>query len=358
LNSHPKIHHGPKNYSCLIHTSGQKAEHKKDYQVVEKVFGVLSDQNHKDYDKYVENLWSFAESRYSGEADEITNYILNNIGCRSTIVMNSAKEFEKSHKGATSPATLFTIVIGGNIVSRGMTFDNLLSMFFTRDVKHKIQQDTYIQRARMFGTRDYLPYFELTIPEGLYFDWHRCFIFHRLALEAIRSGKGAPVWLESRRISAAASTSIDKSNVGIDSGEMSYGIFDYNSVKEQVEAIIESNDHTNLEKLNKFHEILGDDHFPAYVLSFIQEFMPGDSSIMIHPSHSIAGSEKGTDQHNISRQKGFMGGKNFTDNKHIPHHLRISFNAEGNARLFYKYSGAIKFLKNLKTAKNPVYQTT
>src|SRR3546814_19609708 len=60
-------------------------------------------------------------------------------------------------------------------------------MFFTRDVKHKIQQDTYIQRARMFGNRgDYLRFFELTIPEALYLDWHRCFVFHRLALAAIK----------------------------------------------------------------------------------------------------------------------------------------------------------------------------
>lgn len=350
LNLHPKIHNGPQNYSFLIHTSGQKADHKKDYKEVQKVFGTLSDQKHKYFDKYVEKIWSLAYSRYPNEADQITDYTLSNIGCRSIVVMNSAKEFESKHKSATSPSTTFTIVIGGNIVSRGMTFDNLLSMYFTRDVKHKIQQDTYIQRARMFGTRDYLPYFELTIPESLYSDWHRCFVFHRLALEAIRSGKGAPVWLESKRISAAASSSIDKANVGVDAGEMSFGIFDYNSAKDKMESII-SSDTENFSKLENLHQILGEEHFPAYVLSYIQEFMPlGDNSIMIHPSHSIAESEKGTDQQNISRKKGFMGGKTFTANKHIPHHLRISYNAEGKARLFYKYSGGIKFLKNLKTS--------
>ena len=72
----------------------------------------------------------------------------------------------------------------GNIVSRGVTFNNLLSMFFTRDVKHKLQQDIYIQRDRMFESRgNYLKYFELTIPKHLYLDWQRCFIFHRLSLE-------------------------------------------------------------------------------------------------------------------------------------------------------------------------------
>jgi len=74
-------------------------------------------------------------------------------------------------------------------------------MFFTRDVKHKLQQDTYIQRARMFGSRgNYLKYFELTIPKNLYLDWQTCFIFHRLSLEARKQNKTSPVWLDAAGI--------------------------------------------------------------------------------------------------------------------------------------------------------------
>ncbi len=350
LNLHPEIH-GEENYSFLVHTSGKKADHKIDYQTIQKVFGTLSDTSDKNFAKYVEKVWALANKRYPGEADKITDYILENIGRRNTVVMNSAKEFEKNHKSATSPSTIFTIVIGGNIVSRGMTFDNLLSMYFTRDVKHKIQQDTYIQRARMFGTRDYLPYFELTIPENLYLDWHRCFIFHRLALAAVRAGN-APVWLESKRISAAASASVDKLNVSIDAGEMSYGIFDYNGVKTDAEGIVSSED-SNISKLEKLQSLLGEENFPAYVLSYIREFSPqGDNSITLHSSHSIANMHD-ADQQNISRKRGFMGGANFSKNSPVAHHLRISHNAIGQARLFYKYNGSIKFLKNFKTIKGP-----
>src|SRR5262249_19872254 len=139
------------------------------------------------------------------------------------------------YETATNPATLFTVIVGGNIVSRGVTFDNLLSMFFTRDVKHKIQQDTYIQRARMFGRRLYdLKYFELTIPESLYLDWHRCFIFHTLALGSRRSGNGSPVWLEDARIAAVASSSVDRARVDMDSGEMSFHPFQYSADVEQI----------------------------------------------------------------------------------------------------------------------------
>lgn len=351
LNLHPEIHDGPKNYSFLVHTSGHKADHKKDYETIEKVFGTLSDAGHKDYEKYVRAVWTLAEARYSGEGNKITSYVLENIGCKNIVVMNSAKEFEKNHKSATSPSTIFTVVIGGNIVSRGMTFDNLLSMYFTRDVKHKIQQDTYIQRARMFGTRDYLQYFELIIPESLYLDWHRCFIFHRLALETIRSGKGAPVWLEDSRISATAAASIDKSNVSIDAGEMSYGIFDFKNMEAQIQSVI-STPVSNTEKLKNLQKLLGDDYFPAFVLAFIEQFLPlGDGSIMIHPPRSIIGSKEGTDQDNISRKKGFMGGATYTKNPQVNHHFEILFNAQGKARLFYKYSGSIKFLKNMKIIK-------
>lgn len=348
LNSHPEIHNGPQNYSFLVHTSGIKADHKKDYQDIQKVFGILSEPENKDYKKYVEKLWNLAESRYAGEGNDITTYVLENVGCRNIVVMNSAKEFEKNHKSATSPSTIFTIVIGGNIVSRGMTFDNLLSMYFTRDVKHKIQQDTYIQRARMFGSRNYLQFFELTIPESLYLDWHRCFIFHRLSLMAIKSNKGAPVWLEDGRIGATASASVDKSTVSIDAGEMGLGMFDYNAKKANLEAIV-VNGNTTTGKLKELHALLGEEHFPAFMLDFVDQFSPlGEGSIMIHPAQSIVTSVAGTDQDNISRKKGFMGGALYTGNKQVNHHFRVLYNGKGNARLFYKYSGSIKFLKNVK----------
>ena len=66
----------------------------------------------------------------------------------NVVVMNSDKEVNAAdNRTGTNPSAPFTIVIGGNIVSRGVTFKNLLSMFFTRDVKHKLQQGTYSQRA-------------------------------------------------------------------------------------------------------------------------------------------------------------------------------------------------------------------
>jgi Z1 domain len=168
------------NYSFLVHTSGKKVDHKSDWNVIHDALDSLIDHNGKAFEKYVQLIWDLSANRYAdAEPDRITSYILNNISRYAIITLNSEREWKVNSRAATYLTSLFTIIIGGNIVSRGVTLANLLSMFFTRDVKHKIQQDTYIQRARMFGSRgDYLRSFELTIPTALYVDWHRCFVFH------------------------------------------------------------------------------------------------------------------------------------------------------------------------------------
>lgn len=339
----------PENYCMLIHTSGKKADHRVDRQIIEKAFLELNNQNSPKFPTHAEKIWKIASDKFPGQENDITKYVIDNASCYSILVMNSERDKNTDFKSATSPATLFTIAIGGNIVSRGVTFNNLLSMFFTRDVKHKIQQDTYIQRARMFGGRgDYLDYFELTIPEQLYLDWHRCFVFHRLALTAIKEGKGSPVWLADKRVSAVATTSIDKSTVSMDRGEMAFSIFKYD---ESLEEIIDE-DVSVFDRLNNLRKKIGEDSFPEYLISFIRRVCPDDDkSVALHPSSSIENYKKadGLDKEKIERKKGFFGSPQMQREKHpkAVHHLKIFFNGKGKARLFYKFDGSIQFIKNL-----------
>ena len=190
--------------------------------------------------------------------NDLTKYVLINRDRNNIVVMNSDKEVNAANNGtATDPTAPFTIIIGGNIVSRGVTFKNLLSMFFTRDVKHKLQQDTYIQRARMFGSRgSYLKYFELSIPGPLFLDWQKCFIFHRLSLESRKQNKQSPVWLDGDRITAVSGASIDKIHVIVDKGEMSFKLFDYD--KSSINEIIESASKP-MQKIRTLSELLGKD---------------------------------------------------------------------------------------------------
>lgn len=337
------------NYSMLIHTSGIRADHKSDWAVINATLDVLKDKASSKFENYVHRIWELAGQVYpDADANRICAYIVQNITRNSIVVLNSGRD-KTGTTSATSPQTLFTIIIGGNIVSRGVTFDNLLSMYFTRDVKHKIQQDTYVQRARMFGSRGrYLSHFELTIPRGLYDDWHRCFVFHKLALEAIREGVGSPVWLSDHRISAVSSGSIDKSTVDMNRGEMSFPIA---KIDPDALTAIAEGDVSEYAKMDALATALGSDAFPSYLARYIHRVRPvGDASLAVLPPTSIAKyrDADGLDRAAIERRKGFFGTSQMERPAHprAVHFLKVFYNADGNGRMFYKFEGSIQFTKN------------
>lgn len=338
-----------KNYSMLIHTSGKMDDHDKDFDEVNEVFNILRDSNSENYNEYVKELWDMASERYGNDnADKITSYILENIAQNKIVKMNSEKK-DKSisdYQIVQDPQALFTIAIGGNTVSRGVTFDNLLSMYFTRDVKSRLQQDTYVQRARMFGARENLEHFELSIPEDLYIKWHQSFIFHKLVLEAMRKGKGIPVWLENNRIAVAASASIDKSRVYIDRGQMSYAKFSFNL--EEYNKIFLNESLNSIEKLEKINQLVGEDALPKYLLDFIKSNIGQNIFLLaVHEAKDIE-SYKDSDTEKIERAKGLIG--NFETRKFpkATHHIKVFYNKNNEAKVFYRYKDNIRFLKNMK----------
>jgi hypothetical protein len=350
--AHLNLHENPveQNYSMLIHTSGKKADHKADWAWLHAVIDGLSEQSSKAFDALVTELWSIAAERFGAEqADELVMYVLTNISRHATFVLNSDRDFVQNGLSATNPSALFTVIIGGNIVSRGVTFDNLLAMYFTRDVKHKIQQDTYIQRARMFGSRGaFLRHFELTIPAHLYWDWHRCFVFHRLALTAIKERRGSPVWLGDNRIAVAAASSIDNATVDMNRGEMSFRAFqwtdDYDSIA--------SKDGPVIGRLQELAELTGGEALPSYLLKYIAATSQEPSSqIALHTSTIIDGysDAQGLDKERIERSKGFFGA-NQLERSRFPdaiHHVKVFRNqALGIGRFFYKFDGSVSFIQN------------
>jgi hypothetical protein len=339
------VHEVEQNYSLLIHTSGRKDVHIVDYQQVVKIFEALRDEKNKNYNSYYKKIWEIATQLYGDRGNDIVKYILATCDRNNVVVMNSDKEVNAAdNRTGTNPSAPFTVVIGGNIVSRGVTFENLLSMFFTRDVQHK-----YIQRARMFGSRKaYLRYFELTIPKHLYLDWQRCFIFHRLSLEARRQNNRSPVWLDGERITAAAASSIDKTNILVDRGEMSFELFAYDadSINQILAQSIDP-----MRKVKALSELLGKQCLPDYLVQYMENFCPaGPGSIAVHSPKSIAGytDKPGEiDKKTITRTKGFIGDPQLEKTKFPDaiHHINILHNDRGRARVFYKYEGNIRFLK-------------
>ena len=334
------------NYSFLVHTSGKKIDHKKDLDVFRNVFSALSNKNGLKFKKYVEEIWNIANKRYVDfNAKNITKYIVSNISKFAIMVLNSEPDFKKVGGNATNPSALFTIVIGGNIVSRGVTFNNLFSMFFTRDVKNKLQQDTYVQRARMFGSRGkYLRHFELTIPSALFLDWHRCFVYHRLALDSIDSGLGSPVWIADKRISAAASASIDRSTVDLDKGEMSFSIFDFDAEIDR----IANGQRDPVVIIDTLGKVVGAG-FPEYLRTFLlQSVSKRTVGLKLYPSASVFPGMSAEEKARIERRQGFLTIREADRVGNVAHFLRVIKNDEGKARLFYKFDGSIQFIKNLK----------
>jgi hypothetical protein len=338
------------NWSMLVHTSGKKSDHKADQAAMEESIATLRDANSAGFGDLVKKVFTAAKALYTkADPNLITEYVVRNASRTSLVILNSERDRKAMGDNATTPTSPFTIIIGGNIVSRGVTFPNLLAMFFTRDVKQKLQQDTYIQRARMFGARGaYLEHFELTIPAGLYEDWRRCFIFHRLALQSISTNRGAPVWIGDKRVSVASSSSIDRTTVVLDKGEMSFGMFDYSDT---LDAVVTANN-TSTDALSQLRERVGDGSLPQFLIDYIKILSVGQlGALAIHTSSSIDGYESNdVDKPNIRRRRGFIGTPQLELRKfpNATHHIKILYNAERKARVFYKYTQNVSFTQNMR----------
>lgn len=338
------------NFTMLVHTSGKKDEHAEDIRIIQNTINILSDGKHANFRVLVGKLLDIAQSY--GDPRSVVMFVLNNIPRHQIIEINS-KGGSGSVSDIATPTSLFSFGAGGNIISRGVTFDNLLSMYFTRAVKGKLSQDTYIQRARMFGARNkYKTKFQLWIPEPLMADWSKCFEFHKLAIQALRSAGGAPVWLADHKTTPTSASSIDKSSVDFEGGEMSFAIFGFNPTAHG--ALMERGGRTDVEMLDSLRAALDERQFPDYLLNYLRQSIRDGSSISFHKASSFGSAGSGySDEEKklIRRKKGIFANNEFgrSERPDARHHLKIYYNEFGSARLFYKIKdGTIKFMQNRK----------
>jgi hypothetical protein len=347
------------NYSMLIHTAGKVTEHDKDQKDVNKVLFSITQNKEKVIRELIEEA-----SRIFREDNnfivELISFIISNIQQNQVLVINSKKD-KNNVVRASNPKVLFTFAIGGNIVSRGLTFKNLLTFFFSRGVKGKLQQNTYIQRARMFGNRPYIEHFELCIPKALYKNWADCFQDHELSLRIARSGNQM-VHVQGKKNVAADSRSIDKANIVISKGERQVGqIFDLtNEIKEQ----LISADHNPVDLIKNLIKsgLINHQHFDDYILNYVIETSdrPDDVIIVLrnpkgkNTTHEIQSVESysGHDADTISRPRGGMiqaliKGRPMYDLKR--HYIMPLKNENGKARFIYRPNLGHTILKNVRS---------
>lgn len=85
------------------------------------------------------------------------NFSFNNIKENILTVIKQIKPILKNSKGGNSQIienlTYHKIYVGGDLLQRGVTFENLIATYFTRWAKTGGNMDTNLQRARWFGYR-------------------------------------------------------------------------------------------------------------------------------------------------------------------------------------------------------------
>ena len=347
-----------RNFTMLVHTSGKREEHAEDVELIQSTLATLSTPTSPGFESLRKKLFKVAElyaTSASVTADQLGEFVLRNIPRNVVVEINSSKPKAGKVAEIADPTSLFSFGVGGNIISRGVTFDNLLSLYFSRTVKGKFTQDTYIQRARMFGTRqDYKRHFQLWVPDTLMADWHKCFAFHKLALEALRSGAGVPVWLADHKTTPTAASSIDRSSVDFEGGEMSFGLFPYSA--QETAALFRRQGRSDKELLEALRERFNDQEFPLYVFNYlVREVEVHKRRVSFHnPSGFGTAGSRYTDEEkaNIRRTKGIFATNEYRRSE-LPdavHHLKVFYNDTGQARLFYKLNGgAIKFVQSRRT---------
>lgn len=345
-------------FSMLVHTDGKMNQHKEDQKQLNKLISNLVGEDNDKKEKLFKRLEAIAEEMTeSGEfkhpSEKAIDFIYNHIAQNSILVINS-KEDRGNVKRACEPKALFTFCIGGNIVSRGLTFTNLLTFFFSRGVKGKMTHNTYIQRARMFGTRSYSKHFELAVPRSLYEQWFECFTEHEESLRYLKSF-GKYIHISGRKTQVTDSASIDPDNIRYSNGEMEVGeIFSLNN---KFEDLITDETKPCLDRLSELTELSSKVArvFGNGLIDWIRQLSE------THPVGLVLTANKeiwnieaykkqdGVDIAKLRRKRGGLVGGLIRDNryKEFNHFVMPIKNSRGDCRFIYRSIQGKKLIENM-----------
>ena len=154
-----------KKYSFVVHTERQKDSHAWQERVVRAIRDSLIRSVNTNADllkKLIRDAYNDLSksvgllSKSVPDVSEVTDEVIRALKKDSLIiiVVNSDKEAAQllDDKGQLKLTTPINIFIGGQILDRGITIDNLIGFYYGRRPK-KYQQDTVLQHSRMFGSR-------------------------------------------------------------------------------------------------------------------------------------------------------------------------------------------------------------
>ena len=152
-------------YSFLFHTEQSRSSHEWQEQVVVAMRDALVDQARADSPLFNEILRAaYVDLRRSVELEFVQLPILEDVkdavidalvsGQLMITKVNSDTDVAKllADDGQLKLRTPFNMFIGGQILDRGITINNLIAFYYGRNPA-RFQQDTVLQHSRMYGVR-------------------------------------------------------------------------------------------------------------------------------------------------------------------------------------------------------------
>jgi hypothetical protein len=152
-------------YSFLFHTEQSRSSHEWQERVARAVRDSLVDQAHADSPLFNELVRAaYEDLRRSIELEGISLPNLEDV--KKTVVdavesgqlmitkVNSDNDIKQllADDGQLKLRTPFNMFIGGQILDRGITINNLIGFYYGRN-PNRFQQDTVLQHSRMYGAR-------------------------------------------------------------------------------------------------------------------------------------------------------------------------------------------------------------
>ena len=159
-------------FSFIIHTEIAKNSHQNQENIINELFEKIRDEVELDtelmqsyikqsYYGFTESIIAYQENYPEEEFivpdyEEVKNYVYQAIEEEwiSKTIVNSENDINTllDDDGQLKLRTPLNIFIGGQILDRGITISNLIGFYYGRSPK-KMQQDSVLQHARMYGYR-------------------------------------------------------------------------------------------------------------------------------------------------------------------------------------------------------------
>jgi hypothetical protein len=155
----------PQKYSFLFHTEQARASHEWQEKVAGAIRDALVDQARADSPLFNELLRSaYVDLRRSIELealplpnlDDVKKALVDSLLSGQLMItkVNSDNDIKNllADDGQLKLRTPFNMFIGGQILDRGITINNLIAFYYGRN-PNRFQQDTVLQHSRMYGAR-------------------------------------------------------------------------------------------------------------------------------------------------------------------------------------------------------------